>query len=86
MSTTLIELEEANDIAIFQYAQKHNYAIVTKDSDFLELGLIHLNPPKIVWLKCGNQSNSHILSLLVKNCAAIQVLDSETDVTCLEVY
>ncbi len=37
----LIDLGKADDITIFQYAQKHNDAIVTKDSDFLELSLIH---------------------------------------------
>jgi len=43
----LIDLEEADDVAIFQYAQKHNYTIVTKDSDFLELSLIHPDPGPI---------------------------------------
>ena len=82
----LIDLEEADDAAIFQYAQKHNYAIVTKDGDFLELSLIHPDPPRIVWLKCGNQNNHHILSLLVKNHSTIQALDSDPDITCLEIY
>lgn len=82
----LIDLEAADDISIFKYAQEHNYAIVTKDSDFLELSLVHPSAPKIIWLKCGNQNNNYISSLLVKNRATIQALDSEAEITCMEIY
>jgi len=44
-----------DDKMIWQYAVDNGYVIVTKDSDFYEMSLVYGPPPKIVWLKMGNQ-------------------------------
>ena len=53
---TLLGLERASDTAIWSYARQHDFVIVTKDSDFLDLSALHGQPPKIILLKNGNQT------------------------------
>lgn len=51
----LLSLDAAEDKVIWQYARDNGYVIVTQDSDFHELAMLYGAPPKIVWLKSGNQ-------------------------------
>ena len=41
-------------MAVWEYAQKGGFVIVTKDSDFAEIQVIHGFPPKVIWLQLGN--------------------------------
>jgi predicted nuclease of predicted toxin-antitoxin system len=47
-------LSEATDLEIWQFAREHNYAIVSKDSDFNDLSILLGAPPKVIWLRIGN--------------------------------
>jgi predicted nuclease of predicted toxin-antitoxin system len=50
-----VELEEASDDAIWEYAKARHLTIITKDEDFEALanrqGSI---PPQVVWVRLGN--------------------------------
>ena len=48
-------MDEASDVKIWEYALHHDYLIVTQDADFYDLSLLHEAPPKLLWLRCGNQ-------------------------------
>jgi predicted nuclease of predicted toxin-antitoxin system len=50
----LVGLDRATDAAVWEYARKNAYVIVTKDSDFNDLGVLRGSPPKVVWLRLGN--------------------------------
>lgn len=82
----LIGMETADDSAIWSYAREHGYTLVTKDSDFHEMSLIHGPPPKVIWLKCGNRPKSHVLHILVEQHAAIQQFLHAAETICLELY
>lgn len=41
-------LEDASDIQIFEYAKTHDFAVVTFDSDFVDLNVVKGFPPKII--------------------------------------
>lgn len=56
-------LQGATDLSIWQYAGDHDFIIVTQDSDFHELSLLHGIPPKIIWLKCGNKPRWYLRRL-----------------------
>ncbi|MDQ3395525.1 MAG: DUF5615 family PIN-like protein [Bacteroidota bacterium] len=45
----ILGLENSSDIQIFEYAKKHDYALVTFDSDFVDLNVVKIFPPKIIW-------------------------------------
>ena len=51
-------MEQLDDMAIRQYAIENGFIIVTKDADFYEMDLLYGQPPKIIWIKTGNQSKA----------------------------
>ena len=70
-----VGLREADDLAIWEYARKHGYAIVSKDSDFQQRSLLHGAPPKFVWLRVGNCTVERIEDLLRRHSAVIHTFD-----------
>jgi len=57
-------LENKDDIQVWQYAKDKNYTIVTQDSDFNDLSIIKGFPPYVVWIKTGNSLVSEIENTL----------------------
>jgi predicted nuclease of predicted toxin-antitoxin system len=74
----------AQDVDIWAYAKDHEYIIVTKDNDFVDLLEVKGYPPKIVLLKTGNNSSKAILELLIAAKESIQDL-SEKNYGLLEI-
>jgi len=81
----MLDLGDALDIEIWQYAHDHDYTIVTKDADFSEFGIVKGFPPKIIWIRRGNCSTQDIETILRENYSAISALseDSETGILTL---
>lgn len=82
----LIGLEQADDKTIRQYAIDHDFVIVTKDADFYEMNALYGQPPKIIWLKIGNQSKTETIRILQDNRAAIERSLSIEDKACIEIF
>jgi predicted nuclease of predicted toxin-antitoxin system len=59
-----VGLKEAEDSALWEYAARHGFAIVTKDADFRQRSFLLGHPPKIVWIRLGNCSTAAIEALL----------------------
>ncbi len=81
-----VNLDKADDLTVWKYAKDNGFAIVTKDSDFHELSLVYGNPPKILWLKCGNKPRWYVLGLLLNNQDQINEFFENEDSCCLEIY
>ncbi|MDP1653546.1 MAG: DUF5615 family PIN-like protein [Rhodocyclaceae bacterium] len=76
----LLGLAEAEDAAIWTFAHREGFAIVTKDADFVELSLMRNFPPKVVWLNLGNVSNASVMTRLLEEADAIkEFLGSATE-------
>lgn len=54
----------SDDAAIWRRAERDGLLITTKDTDFLDLSLLHGPPPKLVLLRTGNVPTAHIEALL----------------------
>lgn len=68
----------ADDKDIFLKAKENNAVIITKDSDFVNLYRQLGNPPKIIYLTCGNTSNDHLIEIFKKNLVkAIEILTGD---------
>ena len=67
-------LERADDDQIWHFALEHGLAIVTKDSDFQELGQMAVTAPRVVWVRRGNCSTAEIEALLRRHAARITAL------------
>ena len=66
-----LNLENARDVEIFDYAKKNGYSIVTFDADFCDLNALRGAPPKIIWLRVGNTTTKILKELLIKKAELI---------------
>ncbi|MGZ0079550.1 DUF5615 family PIN-like protein [Methylomonas sp. YC3] len=82
----LLGMENADDLTVWRYAKSNGFVIVTKDADFFELSNLLGQPPKIIWLKTGNQSKAATINCLLANQNAIQVALVDEDKACIEIY
>ena len=82
----LIGLEHASDWDIWCYARDHGFVIVSKDSDYYDLSLVHGEPPKIIWLKTGNTAKGVVMRLLLDNRSRIEELLVRDNLRCAEIY
>jgi predicted nuclease of predicted toxin-antitoxin system len=57
-------LRDAEDLVIFDRARSARAIVLTKDSDFVDLVTRRGPPPQIVWLTCGNTSNTNLHDIL----------------------
>jgi predicted nuclease of predicted toxin-antitoxin system len=57
-------LLHAKDREIFLACREAGTVIMTKDSDFLDLLDRLGTPPQVLWITCGNTSNSHLRQIL----------------------
>jgi predicted nuclease of predicted toxin-antitoxin system len=59
-----VGLRDATDLAVWQFAAQHGFAIVTKDGDFHQRSFLFGHPPKVIWLRVGNCPTTAIEALL----------------------
>ena len=81
-------LENYTDRAVWDYAKKEGYTIVTFDSDFFDMSLILGSPPRIIWLRIGNASTDDIIDLFRENFELIKEFLADPDYSelgCLEI-
>jgi predicted nuclease of predicted toxin-antitoxin system len=72
---------------IWRFAKDHELTIVTQDPDFADMAALYGPPPKVVWLRCGNQPNSTIESIIREHVSRILEFGSEIDSSsCLELF
>ena len=76
-------LGSADDEAIWEYAEREGFAIVSKDSDFQERSVLRGSPPKVIWLRIPNSSTVEIAALLRAALPVIQEFDGNPEGTLL---
>lgn len=81
----LIGMEQADDKIIRQYAIDNDFVMTTKDADFYEMNLVFGQPPKVIWLKMGNQSKAATIKTLLDNQCAIEQVLIQDDKDCIEI-
>jgi len=81
-----LNLDTAGDRRIWEYAKSNEFTIVTHDSDFADLSAVLGTPPKVIWLRCGNQATDVIESLLRRSAGDIIAFGDDPNTGCLEVY
>jgi predicted nuclease of predicted toxin-antitoxin system len=86
MHVRALGLSEVGDSAIWDYAKANDFAIVSQDADFAEMAALLGSPPKVIWLRSGNQSTEVISILLRRHAGAIEALLNDAEIACLEIY
>ena len=57
-----VGLRDASDTAIWDFAARDGWIIVTKDEDFPERALRSRTGPPVVWLRIGNSTKRALLA------------------------
>jgi len=82
----LLGLAEADDAELWRHAREDGFMIVTQDADFADLAALYGPPPKVIWLRCGNQRTDLIEQLLRQSAAQISAFSADPLAACLEIY
>src|SRR5437870_12595024 len=83
--TRLLGLAEADDRTIWQYAGSNGFVLVSLDADFAEMASLLGPPPKVIWLRSGNQPTLEV-EVLLRNCAELIAAFERDGTACLEIY
>jgi predicted nuclease of predicted toxin-antitoxin system len=81
----LLGLEKTDDRALWRFASANSYTLVSLDSDFAEMAALLGTPPKVIWLRQGNQPTAATEALLREHAEAINAFESDA-AACLEIY
>jgi len=81
----LMGLAQASDSVIWERAKTGDFAIVSLDADFADMAALYGAPPKVIWLRCGNQPSAAIETLLREHAEAIASFEQDS-ASCLEIY
>jgi predicted nuclease of predicted toxin-antitoxin system len=81
----LVGLAEATDRKIWDYAGRNGFVLVSLDVDFADRATLLGPPPKVIWLRCGNQSTARIEKLLRDHAQTIDEFENN-EAACLEIY
>jgi predicted nuclease of predicted toxin-antitoxin system len=81
----LVGLAEAADRTIWDYAGRNGFTLVSLDVDFADRATLLGPPPKVIWLRCGNQPTERVEKLLRDHAKTIGAFE-HNKAACLEIY
>ena len=82
----LLGLHNASDSALWEYAKSNGFTLASLDADFAEMAALLGSPPKVIWLRCGNQPTAVIENLLRNHIDAITTFELDAAAACIEIY
>ena len=59
--------QPADDISIWNYANKNGFTIISKDDYFEKIVLLRKAPPKLIYLKTYNLDTKKLVDLILEN-------------------
>ncbi|TMJ49290.1 MAG: hypothetical protein E6G85_21815 [Alphaproteobacteria bacterium] len=82
----VLGLSEVGDRVLWDYAKANGFTIVSQDVDFAEMAALLGSPPKVIWLRAGNQPTAAISALMRRNAGLITDFWNDDNTACLEIY
>jgi Uncharacterized protein conserved in bacteria len=82
----LLDMDAAEDRTIWEHAKANGFTLVTQDSDFADMAALFGPPPKVIWLRCGNQPTLFIANLLRSQADARRKFEQDKAAACWEIY
>ena len=79
-------LAEADDRTVWDYAKANGFAIVSQDADFAEMAALLGPPPKVIWLRTGNDPTVVVVKLLRDHVDSLLDFERDGALACLEIY
>jgi len=81
-----VELSKASDTQVWEFAKAGGFTLVSQDADFAEMAALVRPPPKVVWLRCGNQPTHEVECILRSQVETIAGFLADDEAACLELY
>jgi len=78
-------LDRSDDRVVWQHAKDNGFMLVSQDSDFADMAAHYGHPPKVIWLRCGNQSVATVEALLRNHAKAIAEFHQNDTAACLAI-
>jgi len=76
-----LNLLKATDEDIFMAARTEKAIVVSKDVDFVRLVEQRGSPPQLIWVTCGNSTNSNLRRIFSATLeSALQILRAGDDI------
>ena len=82
----LLGMAEAQDRTIWDYAKANGFTLVSQDVDFADMATLYGPPPKVIWLRCGNQPTGAIEHRLRDHAGQIASFEHEITTAVMEIY
>lgn len=82
----LLGMAEADDGVIWDYAKANGFTLVSQDVDFADMAILYGPPPKVIWLRCGNQPTSAVEQRLRDHAEGLQAFSGDPAAACWEIY
>jgi len=79
-------LHESTDVTVWQYARDHDFVIVSKDIDMMELCVLRGAPPKLIWLRLENCSTNVVEEVLSRNWQSVVALGDDPSRVYLSLF
>ncbi|SFA56686.1 Predicted nuclease, contains PIN domain, potential toxin-antitoxin system component [Pedobacter suwonensis] len=80
-----LNLKNKSDKEIWTFAGQNGFTIVTFDADFYEFSNLYGHPPKIIWLRTGNNTTLSISHILLTKKELIIEFIKQAEFSCLEI-
>ncbi|WP_406824302.1 DUF5615 family PIN-like protein [Pedobacter sp. KACC 23697] len=80
-----LNLENKSDKEIWTFAGQNGFTIVTFDADFYGFSNLYGHPPKIIWLRTGNNTTLSISQILLTKKELIIEFIKQAEFSCLEI-
>jgi predicted nuclease of predicted toxin-antitoxin system len=75
-----------DDRTVWEYAKANGFILVSQDADFADMATLYGPPPKVIWLRCGNQPTKTIEQRLRDHAEAITAFEIDEAAACWEIY
>lgn len=68
----ILDKSETKDSDICQYADKHDYIVITKDADFRDSHFVKRTPKQLIKINLGNISNNELIANISKHIHLVE--------------
>ncbi len=82
----LLGLDAAEDRTLWEHAKANGFTLVTQDSDFANMAALFGPPPKVIWLRCGNQPTLVVANLLRSQADVLRKFEQDKAAACWKIY
>ena len=85
ISASAAGLNTATDLQVWEYEKDNDFVLVSQDADFIDWNRLFGIPPKILWIRFGNQPVDFAEQRFLLHENAIKSFDKDDEIEVLEI-